>query len=166
MVQPSENKWSLSCINQELFSNIKVNEKASRHLSATAGYYLNKVRKQSNTKYRLEMDTCQTSIKIAVGIFSTKFTVITSGERDREGSERIQGSPWLYLQDFLKKFVEKQESHLGVHTASFYKEGKLATSNKVTNAHTLGHNSAYLEIFVQIYAHIYKIRYIQDFTLQ
>lgn len=103
------------------------------------------------------------NIKIAVGIFSTKFTVITSGERDREGSERIQGSPWLYLQDFLKKVVEKQESHLGVHTASIYKEGNLATSIKV--AYTLGHNSAYLDIFVQIYAHTYKIRYTQDFTV-
>ena len=261
MVQPSENEWSLSCFNQELFSNIKLNEKANRHLSATAGYHLNKVRKHSNTKYHLEMHTCQTSIKIAVGIFSTKFIVITSGERDREGSERIQGSLWLYLQDFLKKVMEKQESHLGVHTASFYKEGNLATSIKVTwrrhwwptpvllpgdahgqrsligcmqsmgsqrvdrnwatslslftfmhwrrkwqptpvflpgesqgrgawwtaiygvtqsrtrlkrlsssssikvtNAHILGHNSAYLEIFVQIYAHAYKIRYIQDFT--
>ena len=92
MVQPSENEWSLFCFNQELFSNIKLNEKANRHLSATAGYHLNKVRKHSNTKYHLEMHTCQTSIKIAVGIFSTKFIVITSGERDREGSERIQGS--------------------------------------------------------------------------
>ena len=132
MVQPSENEWSLFCFNQELFSNIKLNEKANRHLSATAGYRLNKVRKHSNTKYHLEMHTCQTSIKIAVGIFSTKFIVITSGERDREGSERIQGSLWLYLQDFLKKVMEKQESHLGVHTASFYKEGNLATSIKVT----------------------------------
>ena len=55
---------------------------------------------------------------------------------------------------------------MGVHTASIYKEGNLATSIKVTNAYTLGHNFAYLEIFVQIYAHTYKIRYIQDFTLQ
>ena len=78
MVQPSENEWGLSlCINQELFSNIKLNEKESRHLSATAGYHLNKVRKHCNTKYYLEMDTCQTNIKIAMGIFSTKFTVIT-----------------------------------------------------------------------------------------
>ena len=53
--------------------------------------------------------------------------------------------------------VEKQESHLGVHTASFYKEGNLATSIKVTNAHILRYNSAYLEIFVQIHAHTYKL---------
>lgn len=114
------------------------------------------------------MDTSQTSIKIVVGIFSTKFTVITSGERDREGSED-SGSPWLYLQDFLKKFVEKQESHLGVHTASFYKEGNLATSINVANAQTLGHNSAYLEILYR-YMHIptkldiYKISHYSNFS--
>ena len=88
----SNEKGQTIAITRMNLTGIKLNEKANRHLSATAGYHLNKVRKHSNTKYHLEMHTCQTSIKIAVGIFSTKFIVITSGERDREGSERIQGS--------------------------------------------------------------------------
>lgn len=112
MVQHTENKWSLY-INQELFTNIRLNEKASTCLSPIAGYHLSKVMKRETILSEWILSTT------AVGIVSTKFTiVITSGKTQKGIKEGYSGvfnyickMYFLKTKMYVSEAVEKQESH-------------------------------------------------------